>query len=119
MGRGAGLAAEIAAAATGRTNLVVGTPQPRDGDGALPGRVCRAWNVETPFWLHPRGGGGGPSVRTVERRAGTGWPKKPKPVAERRQDTVPGVSAGSLPAVGACGTGRIPVTNMSSSPEPL
>lgn len=30
---------------------------------------------------------GGPTVRKADLRAGTGWPKKPMPVAERQQET--------------------------------
>lgn len=31
---------------------------------------------------------GGPTVREADLLAGTGWPKKPMPAAERQQETV-------------------------------
>lgn len=105
--RGAGLAVEKRQAATGGIWPVARTPPPRDRGGTLPGRVLRMWNVETP----PRSGhmSGEPTVRKAELWAGTGWPKKPMPVAERQQETEPS-SVALLRATGIRITDWIPRT---------
>lgn len=88
--RGAGLAAEKRQAAAGGIRPVARTPPPRGLGGTLPGRVLRMWNVATP----PRSETSGWS-RWADREegrspvAGTGWPKKRTPVAERQQEADP------------------------------
>ena len=65
---------------------VVWTPPPRGIGGTLPGWVLRMWNVETPS-VDRTGWSGGLTVRKADLPGGTGWPKKPMPVAERQQET--------------------------------
>jgi hypothetical protein len=59
----------------------------RDIGGAHPGRVLLVWNTATPLGSGHGDVSGALTVRKADHPAGTGWPKKPMPAAERQQET--------------------------------